>query len=277
MLPNYIIAGAQKAGTTTVFKVIKQHHDVFVPKIKEIHFFDRTENFRRGKKYYLKYFLGGKNQKIVMDITPNYMYVKEVPKRIKEILPEVKLIFFLRDPIKRAYSNYWHNVRYQAEKLSFSEAIKVKGNPYIMKSMYFKHLERFLKYFDKQDILIFISERMFNDPLSFYKKFFYSIGINYLDTINYNIKENSARVPKFVFLEKIFFSEKIVIRNVRKMVPRKIKDIIRKLDEKINMKQIDLPSLGKEIKEFLVEKFKQDVYNLKKEFSLDLTDWRDFN
>lgn len=76
-----------------------------------------------------------------MDITPNYMYINEAPQRIKEMIPGVKLIFVLRNPVKRAYFHYWDNVRRQAESEDFDNAVKVKP-VYINKGLYYNHIKR---------------------------------------------------------------------------------------------------------------------------------------
>jgi len=276
MLPNFIIAGAQKAGTTSIFSVLLSHSKIFVPSIKEVHFFDNEKNYLKGLNYYKTFFKEYSNEKVIIDITPNYMYVKEVPKRIYNILPNVKLIFVLRDPIMRAYSNYWQNVRAMKEKRSFSDAIKVNGNPYVYKSMYYKHLENYLKTFDRENIFILISEELFETPINFYMKLFKILNVEFYEDLNYDKRENFARLPRIKIIEKFISSQNIIIRKLRSALPKNIKHKIKKIDEKYNMKKVKLPEIESETIEYLKKVFRDDVLMLKKTFGLNLSGWNEY-
>lgn len=118
MLPNFLIPAPPKCGTTSLRNYLAQHPEVYAYP-KEIHFFD--ENWHRGIKWYEKHF---KPAKAVGEKTPAYFFDRDVPERVKDVLPDVKLIFIFRNPVDRAYSHYWHNVRVGAEKRSFEKAIE---------------------------------------------------------------------------------------------------------------------------------------------------------
>lgn len=274
MLVNFIIAGGQKCGTTSVFAVMRKHPDVFVPDIKEVHFFDRDESFNKGKDFYEGFFKKSRGEKAVLDITPNYMYGEKVPERISSMLPNVKIIFLLRDPAKRAYSHYRDHVRRQAEKLPFSEAIR--SNPsYIEKSLYFKHLKRFLEYFDRNDIKVYKSEILFKDPKIFYKNFcdFMGVDPDLFTGSDLGEKKNFARMPKVVFFEKIFLTQNRLLGNLRRKIPGILKEKIRYLNEKYNMKEIVSKDLNPNDILFLRKKLEADIDKLKNIFNIDVSDW----
>ncbi|RLF35719.1 MAG: sulfotransferase, partial [Thermoplasmata archaeon] len=111
MLPNFVIAGPPKSGTTSLLFYLERHPDVFV--INEPHFFSR--NYEKGIEWYESLFEKHKKEKAVGEKSPSYFFDPKVPLRIKKHIPDVKLIFIFRDPIKRAYSEYWHNVIHGTE------------------------------------------------------------------------------------------------------------------------------------------------------------------
>src|SRR4051794_3725271 len=141
MLPTFIIIGAQRAGTTTLFFYLRSHPDIEGPKPadssvawpKELHFFD--EHFAKGVDWYRAFFPLERSRSraraeghdlITGEATPYYLFHPLVPERVATTVPDVRLIVLLRDPIERAYSHYQLMVRTGREKLSFEKAVEVE-------------------------------------------------------------------------------------------------------------------------------------------------------
>lgn len=126
VLPHFIIVGAQKAGTSALFKALVAHPKVVKGVAKEIHFFDIQ--FHRGRLWYESCFPasapGGDETIVTGEATPYYLFHPHAPRRCAEVLPDVRLIALLRNPVDRAYSHYHHEVRRGRERLSFDEAIR---------------------------------------------------------------------------------------------------------------------------------------------------------
>jgi len=133
MLPDFIIIGVQRGGTTSLYKYMTKHPKIIPALKKEIHFFDNK--FGKGLSWYESQFMQNpffcllkrkrkSEDTITGEASPYYIYHPHVPKRISKILPNVKLIAILRNPIERAFSHYNHEVRLGAEKLSFEDALK---------------------------------------------------------------------------------------------------------------------------------------------------------
>jgi hypothetical protein len=123
-LPAFIIIGAQKAGTTSLYKYLRQHPNIVPALKKEVKFFDC--NYDLGLDWYRSHFpyhskLNG--QKMTGEASPHYLFHPLAARRIANVLPEVKLIALLRNPVERAYSHYQLNVRRGREPLSFEQAI----------------------------------------------------------------------------------------------------------------------------------------------------------
>jgi hypothetical protein len=141
LLPAFLIIGAQRAGTTTLYTYLRRHPDVTGPRYadasvywsKELHFFD--ENYWRGVDWYQKFFPLEARQQVTRRLgrdlvpgegTPYYMFHPAVPERVAETLPDVRLIALLRNPVERAYSHYQLMARTGREKLSFEEALEAE-------------------------------------------------------------------------------------------------------------------------------------------------------
>jgi Sulfotransferase domain len=138
ILPGFIIIGAQRAGTTSLFYYLRRHPDVRRPSSgdgsvfwpKELHFFD--ERYDRGLDWYRTFFPLAIDRRVARmrgrdlvagEATPYYLFHPLVPERVAASLPDVRLIALLRDPIERAYSHYQLMVRTGREKLSFEDAV----------------------------------------------------------------------------------------------------------------------------------------------------------
>lgn len=104
--PGFLIVGAQKAGTTSLHNYLSQHPRLVGSKPKEIRFFDRDFNFKKGRRWYQNHFKPKKKSRIYFEATPEYLYRKFAANRIYELYPTTKIIILLREPVSRAYSAY---------------------------------------------------------------------------------------------------------------------------------------------------------------------------
>ena len=130
-LPDFIIAGGAKCGSTTLVGVLNQNPEIFLQPATstlgcEPHFFERDPKYAKGIEYYSKnYFNDANPNQVIGEKAPNYC-AKWVPKRIAKHLPDVKLIFIFRNPIERAYSQWKMYTIRGAEPYSFEKALKVE-------------------------------------------------------------------------------------------------------------------------------------------------------
>ena len=123
---NFMCIGAVKSATTSLFQILKQHPLISVSSFKEPHFFDNSDNYKKGKEWYLKnYFSNIDSSQVIGEFTPTYLSSNLSPKRISETFgTNIKLIVILRNPIDRAYSHYLHTKRDEHEDLGFIDAVK---------------------------------------------------------------------------------------------------------------------------------------------------------
>ena len=172
-LPHVIIGGAQKSGTTSLHRLLERHPDVYLPpRPQEIHYFDLPENYARGRHWYEAHFSAAPVGRLIAQTSPMYLFAPEAAERIHALLPGARLIFILRDPVDRAYSHYWHQVRYGLESYSFEEALQqeprrlregfaaLRHYSYVARGRYAEQLKRFAARFDRTQILILRTEEL---------------------------------------------------------------------------------------------------------------------
>ncbi len=176
-LPNFLCIGAQKSGTTLLAEVLKQHQAIFIPEIKEPHFFDDDENFGRGAEWYRStFFQGAEGYDFVGDITPAYIFFEQVPERMRLVLgADIKLILMMRNPVERAYSHYWMSFKSGYEKLSFEKAIAMEHArmgrgpferyhfSYVSRGFYSEQIRRYLKFFPMANMKFILFEEFIKD------------------------------------------------------------------------------------------------------------------
>ncbi|MDJ0599072.1 MAG: sulfotransferase domain-containing protein [Crocosphaera sp.] len=186
--PNFLIIGAQKAGTTSLYNYLVQHPQILGNKTwKEVRYFDVPEHYNQGWSWYLGCFPSKfeKGNRLTFDVSPSYLYFPDIPQRIKKDLGEIKMIVILRNPVDRAYSAWkmYHsfgtnpdvseNNRKIADHRTFSEAIEqeLKGEcepgiypyEYVNRGKYVEQLNNYYQYFNKTNLLILSFEELKNN------------------------------------------------------------------------------------------------------------------
>lgn len=123
-LPNMLLAGAPRCGTTALFRLLRGHSEIFIPNEKELWFFFNDYLWENGLEWYKAQFADHGGSKVVAEATPLYFCCPECLERIRCTLPDVKILLSLRNPVDRALSHYWMNVRKSKEKLCLKEAFE---------------------------------------------------------------------------------------------------------------------------------------------------------
>lgn len=172
MLPNFLFIGAEKSGTTWFYRRLKEHPDIFLPETKEIHFFNRYNSnlvehdhyARFSLSWYENFFRTCGGERVVGEVTPMYLCDPCAPERIKIVLPKVKLICCLRNPVDRAYSHYWMARRKEHTHLSFAQVIESREPRFIERGLYHKQLQAYFDLFAPEQVLVLIHEEVFRQP-----------------------------------------------------------------------------------------------------------------
>ena len=174
-LPDFLGLGTQKGGTTTLHTLLAADPRFVLPACKEVHYFDLRHH--ESIDWYAAHFAHAKDDEMCGEISPYYLFHPDVPSRIHALLPTVKLIVLLRDPVERALSQVFHAKRRGFESLDVADALDAEqarlatGDPYslqkhsyVSRSRYIEQLDRYLALFPKKQLLVLRSEDLFDQP-----------------------------------------------------------------------------------------------------------------
>jgi len=154
-LPNLIILGAQKCGTSGLHYYLGLHPEVSMSSPKELNFFIAERNWGRGLEWYARHFDPG--AKCRGEASPNYTAFPQhmgVPERMSEVVPDARLIYIVRDPLDRIAAHYVHNFAKRREKGGLRETLLHPNTSYVARSKYFTQLQRFLEHYDRDRVLV---------------------------------------------------------------------------------------------------------------------------
>src|SRR5215204_2549869 len=168
-LPDFVIIGAQKGGTSFLYHLLTRHPLVKPAARKELHFFDGPRLFEKGAGWYRRCFprpeMDDGLRSITGEATPSYLFDPPVAKRMAQVVPQARLIALLRNPIDRAYSHYQMQVKRGTESRDFEEAIEQQDSSYVPRGLYVDQLLRWSEFFSKEQMLILKSEDFFERPV----------------------------------------------------------------------------------------------------------------
>jgi ABC-type antimicrobial peptide transport system permease subunit len=294
ILPNFIIAGASKSGTSSIYHYLKQHPDIFLSEIqKEGRYFSQMEgkfkgpgdqhidaSITRDLGSYQKLFEGYNNEKAIGDISPEYLYFykNSIPLIKKTLGEEVKIILILRSPIDRAFSGYIHFKRDKRENLSFEEALlkedERKQNNYIWawqyknSGLYYEQVKAYLESFQNVQIILFDELKKNADNTLANMCLFIGVSDDFEFDTSY--KYNVSGDPKNAALYKLETSRGLV-NFAKQFIPKKLAYKLKK--NLTGEKQMVKPEMNTETRQQLIEFFRNDILKLQDLLQRDLSHW----
>lgn len=210
VLPNFIIIGAMKSGTTSLHDYLSRHPDIFMSVPKETDFFTGKEPWEKGIEGYKACFAGYAGQKAVGEASPNYAkmpFFEGVPERIYSVLGPVKLIYVVRDPVERLVTHYVHALSSGHETRPFAKVLKnIETTPYSWTSRYYAQLEKYLEFFPKECLLIVDQHALKNERKETLRRIFRFLEVEpdfYCPEFEKNIGESKYYGRK-TFLGNVF-------------------------------------------------------------------------
>lgn len=204
-LPDFLILGAQKAGTTALYAYLRWHPDITGPSFKEVSFFDR--HYAHGERWYRAHF-PVRRRTLVGEASPSYLFHPQAPERVARMLPNARLIALLRNPAERALSHYQHEVALGREPLSFEDAIdqedermggeleRMLRDPsyfsrawwnftYVARGRYAEQLERWFASFPREQLLVLLTDELAADTAGTYRRVLGFLGAEAHDLDSY--------------------------------------------------------------------------------------------
>ena len=196
-LPDFLVLGAQKAGTTALYAYLRWHPGITGPSWKEVSFFDR--HWWRGERWYRGHFPLRSAGRLMGEASPSYLFHPLAPERAWSLVPEARLVALVRDPVARAYSQYQHEVALGREQLGFEEALAAEegrtageverlladprafsrawwDHTYVARGLYAEQLERWLEHYPRERLLVVRTEDLGERPAETYAEIVRFLG-----------------------------------------------------------------------------------------------------
>lgn len=293
VMPNFLVVGAAKAGTTSLHYYLSQHPQVYMSRIKEPRFFaleGELLNFRNPDQDinrtsittledYQKLFQGVTNEIAIGETSPLYLYSPKAVDRIKYYIPDAKLITVLRNPVDRAFSCHSHLIQEGYELLSFAQGLqaeeeRIQNNwahlwHYRKGGYYYTQVKQYFDAFDFEQIRVYLYEDLSSNSTTIIQDIYHFLGVD--STFQPDLtRMNVSGIPKSRFLHNLFKRNPIKTAlkplfpvDLRKQIARQVKAW--NLQEK--------PTLPSEIRAQLVEDYRDDILKLEGLIQRDLSKW----
>jgi hypothetical protein len=178
-LPNLIVIGAQKCGTSGLHYYLSLHPEISVSQPKELNFFIAERNWPRGVDWYRSHF--DPNAKVRSEASPNYTAYPqhlEVPERMHSVVPEAKLLYMVRDPLDRIAAHWVHNYAKRREKGDLRTTLMHPNTSYLTRSHYYAQLQRFLRLYPRDRVLVVEQEELRSQRLDTLRRVFEFAGVD---------------------------------------------------------------------------------------------------
>lgn len=260
-LPTFICVGAQRAGTTWLYHCLKEHPEIYMPERKELRFFNY--HYEDGFEAYSENFQGAGTRKVIGEITPDYYRQDYALLRISQDLSDVKLIFILRNPIDRAYSQYqlYHGTEYEA--MSFRDTYLQEAD-LVEWGKYGDYLEFIYQHFDRERVLVIDYELLQGAPEEFLRQIF-----EFLEVDQGFIPQNLGKqYNKVIYPQAQALLSSIGMTFIIEMVKKSwVGDWIRN-----RQKQSGMEISGQDF-DYLADQLRDDIQKLGKLMNADYTHW----
>ena len=283
---NHIVIGAGRSGTTTLTEYLKQHNKVSNSIIKEVHYFTLDEQYAKGSGHFNSFF---EYEKPINSTADTYALTSKIaPKRLFKYNPNCRITIILRNPVERAFSNYYYAINngHQSNKPSFLDCLEndslgkidkdiVKQNNlnHFYGGLYYQHISEWLQFFRPQQLFICTTEQLKTDTQQLLNNWFHFLGID-KQQIKVIEPQNKSNQTKSKLLQQFLLNRKHPLRKIMKLIPFK-KSIIKsglidKLYKLNKTREETAPKLTQQEIEKANNYFKDDLEKLKNKFKITL-------
>ncbi|MFN2390142.1 MAG: sulfotransferase [Actinomycetota bacterium] len=263
-LPDFVVAGAMRSGTTFLARCLDSHPAVAVP-TKEIYFFDR--NWDRGVGWYESLFQGLPPGSVIGEATPSYMFMPKAASRMASLLPQAKVVVTLRNPVDRAHSHYWHNHERKVESLTFEDALAAEPDriaaggqfwrySYLSLGDYLPQLERLIQHYPRERLKVLLYEETHAEPVAAVAGVYRHLGVD--DGFV------SPLIHRRINGYKRIYSA--AVRDHSKKLPKRARDAV----GRIIARDAPLPSMDPGLRQELIEDVRPRVAALGRWLGIDL-------
>lgn len=296
MLPNFLIVGAAKSGTSSLDYYLSQHPEVYIPPKKEAHYFsipDFPAQFRgpgdegmnlytlRSREEYERLFEHVTHEKAVGESSVFYLYYPNTAERIQQEIPDVKIIMILRNPVDRAFSAYMHLIRDEREDLSFEQSLEkelVRKNSdfepmwlYRDLGRYYLQVKRYLEVFGSSQVKVIIFEDFVKRPQAVMKEVFAFLGVDSDFLVDTSLKLNESGKVKSRWLYNFISKPNLVKEVIKPLFPQAARE---RLGIRAKGMVLERASIDPQLRARLFESFADDIEQLQELLQRDLGIWK---
>ncbi len=296
MLPNFLVVGAAKSGTTSLYHYLGQHPDIYVSPVKEPEYFSFPETqpdfigphrqpmnggIITGTDEYRSLFDNVTDEKAVGECSTSYLFLPQAAANIQQAIPGCKIIMILRNPIDRTFSHYLDHVMTLNENLSFEDALQAEperaagnwrwGYLYSRQSFYNGQVKRFHDLFDSRQISVYLFDDLVENPVGFMQSLYRFLEVDDHFTPDVRTRYNPSGFPRSMWLQKILFGQFRPLKMVTPLVPKSVKRTVKRILMKINLQK---RSMSGGTQKYLRELFAEDIEALESLIGKDLAHWR---
>jgi Sulfotransferase family len=302
-MPNFLLIGAQKSGTTSLYAYLKQHPQIFMSPLKEPRFFafeGEKPNFRGPgdeKLYesivgdieaYRTLFEGVSKEKAIGEASVVYLYISSAPERIRHYIPGVKVIAILRNPVERAYSAFLHLTRDRKEPLrDFARALQAEEERisnnwgpiwhYRQVGFYYVQLKRYFDTFEREQIRVYLYEDLNDDPMQVMKDIYGFLGVEDAFVPEVSRRYNVSGIPTnegWHALYSFLLGQNLAKSIIRPLLPRGLRQrVSTTLLSTLQDRTLVKPPLPTEVQQQLTELYREDILKLQELIGRDLSQW----
>lgn len=290
--PDFFIVGAPRSGTTSLYNYLTQHPDIFMPVRKEPYFFGGwRETSGEDLRAYLQLFSGVSEDKAAGEASTTYFYLESAAEEIKAFQPDAKIIIVLRNPVDRAYSQYWHHRRLGWVNSSFEEELEIEEKRlregwrgfrpslvppayYVETGHYSKHVERYIETFGRERIRVYLFEDLSRDPDGVCLDIVEFLGVDPGYQISARqVYNTGGPLRSSLFYEALSLNLRLK-EPIKQVLPASILKMIRAVKEWILRKNTKtVPEMNPKTQAHLQQVFRDDVLYVEELAGRNLSHW----
>ncbi|ASC69283.1 hypothetical protein XM38_002100 [Halomicronema hongdechloris C2206] len=293
-LPNFLIIGVQKAGTSSVYHYLKGHPQVYMSPIKEPNFLmrdwqsDPTTRVQRNKgkirtlEAYCQLFQASQDEVAIGEASPNYLFhYQSAADQIQKYVPQAKLICILRNPVDRAYSDYLMHLRdaIHDKPRSLSEQIRYRAQQsfIIRKGFYYAPLKHFYTIFGREQLRVYLYDDLCESAVDFMQEIYRFLEVDSSFRPDVSRKAQVAQVPQNQWLNKLLRREnrarRVAATILRPLMSPQARHRLRAQLLNLNSKDKSQEPLRPEDRQQLIELYREDILKLQDLVHRDLSSW----
>jgi hypothetical protein len=297
-LPNFMIIGAAKSGTSALYRYSRQHPEIYMSQVKETHFFsykdappntigpgDSVNQAITDMATYLTLFEDAGEARAIGEASPTYLYSARAPRLIKEYIPEARLIAILRQPADRAFSAFMHVTRDGREPIAdFAEALKLEEERialnwgpiwhYTKIGFYSEQIRRYYELFEREQIKVYLYDDFSARPIDVLQDIFRFLDVNDTFVPDVRIRANVSGVQRsqtlYWLIERLFARPNPIRTVARKLLSEETRW---RFTSNVRNQNIVHQSISPEIRHQLTELFREDILRLQDLLARDLSHW----